>query len=289
MSDYLSRAAERVDGTNAAIRPVLPSLFDPDKGAAENVTAPLSFPEPLSKLEAEHVTHSGEKIASAVSGIQERVASVLALFPKTPAGTQTHRSEPVAKPTFADVPPARARSPSEQALEVNASSTASEVGWEKLSYPERSEMRPSVAGSSSAAEPSAKVKESLPPSRVTRLHVEAQPADKLPPKQPEPVRAKVGELVKRPKVGEPVRKDSPAVIPVTAVPRRRAAGFGPTRAPNPIRSDDRESSSERTIQVTIGRLEVRAVQSAPPATKPAPTKPRVSLEEYLRSRNRGVG
>ena len=49
------------------------------------------------------------------------------------------------------------------------------------------------------------------------------------------------------------------------------------------------SQSARIIRVTIGRVEVRAVHSAAPASKPAkPQPPKLSLEEYLRKRQRGA-
>ena len=43
-----------------------------------------------------------------------------------------------------------------------------------------------------------------------------------------------------------------------------------------------------TVQVTIGRIEVRAVQPPPaPPVPRAPVGPRISLDEYLRERNEG--
>jgi len=277
MSDYLSRAAERASGTNAVIRPALPSLFGPEKNTAENVAAVPSSLESRSNVEVEHASSTGKKIAGAVSGIQERVASVLALAPEAPTVTQADKSEPAPRPTFAAVPPAQALSESEQALELSASSTESEVRSEKSSLPERSDMRPRVAHPAPVAEPSGALNESSPRSGVTRSDSGVEPSVELPSKQPEPVRAKVGE---------PVKNDLPSAIPVTAIPRRRPASLRLTDTRNQVRSVDRESSSDRTIHVTIGRIEVRAMQSEPAPPKPAQPRPRISLEEYLRQRNR---
>ena len=48
------------------------------------------------------------------------------------------------------------------------------------------------------------------------------------------------------------------------------------------------SQSARIIRVTIGRVEVRAVHSPAPTPKPAKNRaPKLSLEEYLRKRERG--
>jgi hypothetical protein len=52
--------------------------------------------------------------------------------------------------------------------------------------------------------------------------------------------------------------------------------------------DQRSSKSAPTIRVTIGRIEVRAVQSPAPAPKPVKQRPpKLSLEDYLRKRARG--
>jgi hypothetical protein len=62
-------------------------------------------------------------------------------------------------------------------------------------------------------------------------------------------------------------------------PRRRK-DFAPVEKPS--------SQSARIIRVTIGRVEVRAVHSPAPASKQAkPRLPKLSLEDYLRKRQRG--
>jgi hypothetical protein len=52
----------------------------------------------------------------------------------------------------------------------------------------------------------------------------------------------------------------------------------------PIRSDNQP---QPTVQVTIGRIEVRAVQSPQSPTRPRPKTPVLSLDEYLRQRSQG--
>ncbi len=52
--------------------------------------------------------------------------------------------------------------------------------------------------------------------------------------------------------------------------------------------EERSSTSPPIIRVTIGRVEVRAIQSSPPAPKSAkPAPPKLSLEDYLHKRERG--
>jgi hypothetical protein len=66
--------------------------------------------------------------------------------------------------------------------------------------------------------------------------------------------------------------DGGAAFPF-ARPARREAGDGAATRP--------------VVQVTIGRVEVRAVPPPVPAASPEPVGPRVSLEEYLRERRGG--
>jgi hypothetical protein len=70
--------------------------------------------------------------------------------------------------------------------------------------------------------------------------------------------------------------------------------FSKTRASQSVRRkhfspvDQRSSGPAPIIRVTIGRVDVRAVQSPAPAPKRAkPRAPKLSLEDYLRKRERG--
>lgn len=70
--------------------------------------------------------------------------------------------------------------------------------------------------------------------------------------------------------------------------------FSKTRASRSMRRKDfspanqRSSKSPPIIRVTIGRVEVRAVQSPAPGPKQAkPRFPKLSLEDYLRKRAKG--
>lgn len=67
-------------------------------------------------------------------------------------------------------------------------------------------------------------------------------------------------------------------VPASA-PRRK--DFSPV--------EKRSSTSAQIIRVTIGRVEVRAVHSPTPTLKPAKKrKPKLSLEDYLQKRERGL-
>ena len=67
----------------------------------------------------------------------------------------------------------------------------------------------------------------------------------------------------------------------TRASQRRRKDFAPVAKPS--------SKSAQIIRVTIGRVEVRAVHSPAPAPKPAKNgPPKLSLEDYLRKRERGL-
>jgi hypothetical protein len=67
--------------------------------------------------------------------------------------------------------------------------------------------------------------------------------------------------------------------------------------PRPIQSrspkvfslvEQRSSTSPQIIRVTIGRVEVRAIQAPAPMPRPKkPSQPKLSLQEYLHKRERG--
>ena len=65
---------------------------------------------------------------------------------------------------------------------------------------------------------------------------------------------------------------APAIVPPNANPSEPAARETPPPTP--------------TIQVTIGRIEVRAAAPAPRASNARPTPPKLTLQEYLRDGGR---
>ncbi len=71
--------------------------------------------------------------------------------------------------------------------------------------------------------------------------------------------------------------------PVSPVPPR----LNPVSQPAFGESSNLRAAEAPTIQVTIGRIEVRATPPAAPVPKPRPASPTLSLDDYLRQRNEG--
>lgn len=91
---------------------------------------------------------------------------------------------------------------------------------------------------------------------------------------------------------------APAVTALPRVMKPEASGTGsvfvPSRIAPRIEVGDEQLTRKRrheqtqpTVHVTIGRLEVRAVQSSPPQPKPHTATPVMNLDDYLRRRSQG--
>jgi hypothetical protein len=236
MSDYLSRAAERVTSTNTTIRPVLP-LFDTEKSPSDATSMML-------ESRVEHSTASrsvdaAPPMGQLVSDVGKRVASVLALAPEHSGEVLTEE-----KQTASNLLPARGTSPAQDAPTKEDRQTRA--------IP----LRPTVTSAKSS------------PTR--------QPDDARAEQLPQPVRPRTID-----RASQRSRPDERVI----RFPHRRVAIPNQRRSTNSL-SDDNTSSTGPAIQVTIGRLEVRAIQQAPAPPTPASKSPRMSLEEYLRSENK---
>lgn len=88
---------------------------------------------------------------------------------------------------------------------------------------------------------------------------------------------------------------APLVPQISSSPALSSIGEGSSRSGEPSLQPNSlvmlPVSSPPTIQVTIGRIEVRAVTASPPPTRQraAPTPPQLSLQDYLKSRSGGNG
>jgi hypothetical protein len=335
MSDYLDRAIERETSTGLAVRPALPSLFEP--GPPSAITTPLETESPI---EPDPVRNTPDETNRKISPLQERLTEVDVLWTDPAAGApeQPRQSEETAGKSsagLADTP-------------ISPSTTAA-------FSTESSPAKPQLSEGAAAPKPAGRLASETPakPLRAATQEI-VRPAGGAPPRllqtateeivrptgvpQPSPIHPAAAQEVVRPvppspsaEVGavptideraapsptapvssargsrepsdkssvrsargssepEPATPPAPApltkvVVPVhTTIPHISPAPSGPDRA----RSADNNAFSPRSVHITIGRIEVRAVHPPPepvPRHRPAPAAPRISLEEYLKKRN----
>jgi hypothetical protein len=120
-----------------------------------------------------------------------------------------------------------------------------------------------------------------PPAPVPPVHAVEGPERLAPSPEPVPapatrVEPQVVNLPEEPPAGRGPQPGSPTVVPALPAPAPPAAPREEQQPPRPA------------INVTIGRVEVRAVFAPPPQPAPRPQPaPAMSLEEYLKQRDGG--
>ena len=259
MSDYLSRAAERASRTPTGVRPLLPSFSDWEKSPAGEVATTIRSAQPQEDLETKQRSNVEEETGRAVAELQARVTSILSLTPPdAPVERIATTESSIAQPRSGD-----------GGAEIRVRPRKVETPGRKSSRPP--ETRPQGAPPTSTTKRSAEPRDSTTDGESAPAHSAIEPPGKISP-QHSSVRARPAE---------------PARV-ISHVSRPRSALSPPMPTAHTVRRPDRESSSRPTIEVTIGRLEVRAVQSGPAPSQPRPKSSRISLEEYLRSRNGGA-
>jgi hypothetical protein len=279
VSDFLSRLAERSTGTPPALRPRVPSTFEPwsagDLGADPRAAA--AWPSAAQPTNAA----ASPPAATARPTREPPRASVTPPAPASPPAPAPPLDSDDRHPAAP-----RPRTPAPAPAPISAAAAAAEPSADAPPPP-----APAPAPRHHAPDLSP---EPLGPTRPT-------PAVAAPPRQPRrqgsappvpetaapaaaeaPLAARAASRAPRDDaVAEPWHAFEPPAGPPANVVQRGRARAGP--APTPGRAGD----GPLTVEVTIGRVEVRAAP-APPARagrRPAPG-PRVTLDEYLAERTR---
>jgi hypothetical protein len=312
MTDYLSRAVERETSAAPGVRPALPSLFEPGK-ASVNFTA-LETESPSDGDPSRIVP--GETNAE-VSSVHDSLAAVTALWTeaaaapepsgeievtarKTSAGfvdkavTLASVAIPQPKPDSSPQQPPRAAT-----AEPVVRPTAERVVRPTAEPVARPTAEPVARPTAEAAPrpPQAVPAEPLvrptPASRPSELPAAPALSERVPTPRPRPARTEPTARPMRESL-EPKPEPPPAVAPVTHIVAPAPATVSRV-SPAPSREQARnggaarnDASAPRAIHITIGRIEVRAVHppAEPAAPHPAPASSRITLEEYLKQRNR---
>jgi hypothetical protein len=323
MNDYLSRAVERETSAAPAVRPALPSLFEP--GPPSAIMTPLETESPT---EGEPSRSAPDETEPRISPLHEPLAAVNALWSDPAIG--------------APEPPRQKgkKAPGESSAGLVATPIApsTTAAFSTGSSPAKQQQSPDVSATEPAGRPTAETPPT--PRRAAATLGIVRPTGGAPPKplqaategivrpagvpQPRPIHPTAAQEVVRPVSESPSREvgavptiDERAATSPTAPPVRSARGSSEPKsatppAPAPLtkvvapahatiprispapssperaRSAD-NASSPRPVHITIGRIEVRAVHPPPePARhRPAPAAPKISLEEYLKQRNGG--
>lgn len=276
MSDYLSRVLERESSAAPAVRPALPSIFDP--GPASPLFAPLEMES------------SGDGDPSHNTGHETGAEIVSRPPPVTAAGTlRTEAVVPLGPPRKSKV------APGETFVRPVDAPVAPVVPAFPPELPLPRQPLPGAAAAQSVVRPGA---ETPPrPARAVAVKPIVRPAiDSAPDapgaalaageNRPSAASARSAREMPEPEPGmQPTPPD--AVSPALAtISRLFPAPASARRARNTPAGHD--AAASRPVHITIGRIEVRAVHSPPEPIpqRPAPAPAKISLDDYLR-RQRG--
>jgi hypothetical protein len=275
MSDYIGNLIARTVSPAAAVRPQLPSLFEPAPATRERVSWPAF--EQQSFVEQPPVTQASEKLAPMPLSIPTPRQSVF----REPEQTVPEISRPT---------------------KILETSQESEPAPPPPSIPRQSTLQKQSRIFSRREDgkvspgPQAAVQPRIFPRAAPTLHKD-EPSDST-RRRSDIIKSPVREVVASHEVSarEETRRSEPAVAskPVVVPELRKHellkwSGVQPVvpmvRSLPPIR---RLPPASPTINVTIGRVEIRAV--SPPAQQQAKPKPAtvLSLKDYLRQRSKGV-
>lgn len=295
MSDYLSNLVDRSLDRVDVIQPRLPSLFEPTQGIGSPITGLWQQPEPTAEVieqsvpEARNpypVTRKSSPIARIFDRVMARRSAESLINPNLPSlSSQTTEIE-VSQPLFRPQPESAQVGSVDRPDEPTSvpGSTLHPLSWQPQILD-----RQIAAGNVSIEQPEISTQPILDRDRrvehsinnpdrspklnptaisvqnpIDRIELSPLPTD-LTPSQNPPL---LGQMMERTTM-EQIRSVIPAIQPEVV--------SNPIPAPVP------------TIQVTIGRIEVRATTApATPAATTARSKPPVmSLDEYLHQRGGG--
>jgi hypothetical protein len=319
MADFFTRLAERALGIALTIEPMLASMFEPEPASVEDTPLEIVLDEAEPDEQAaalqDEIPSPGDP-SSQVAVPSVRSLPQVAARPQSAGPTMSSSREPAMPPALSPLPPHAARTRG-RTLEQAAASPAHLPGSEApfnlaradrqadatLSpslprvYATRSEFQPVQSGYRNEYIPGKSLQ------RQANLPTLAEPVAgsraELPARPPLPASMVAQQMVLTPTM--------PPVKTRLHMPERTGSSLGRNSEalPRLARSSSRKDVARKellfestreppgatsAIQVTIGRIEVRAttVPAAEPEKKaPAPSSPVMSLDDYLQSRTKG--
>jgi hypothetical protein len=291
MRDYLSRLAGRVRHVTPALQPLLPSFFEPAKVAVSS-GPPVQPSEIEQSLIAE--IQAAPIDATPNAGVPSRRSPLDPPSIVSDGPAEKRQFESPVRTTVRDVLQAARTQPQEVALEN------SDLG-ERSKSPTPPNVEPSVMSVRLRSQEERKSDRpaAFPPGQEERLPAPPlTPTTRITAPTPKPKDVSIEPIrppVARQQRGSPVNPSRPVEIrsvepvnvqPVTAAkpvtsPPQTSLGRKPAEAQTKLVSP---VATAPEIHVTIGRIEVRAINS-PASIQAPPRKPELSLDDYLRTRN----
>jgi len=255
MADFLFRLAQRAMGSAPLVQPRTDSRF--------------AFAE--------------TGVGVAVEENDDAQVSSTAVEPRTARGEDAERRAPQ---------PARGPQTTEPAVPVAEPPVSVSQSWATGVEPQTPDRKPRAT---------APVERSAPMVRRAAVAQRARAVESVKPAPAEPARRTETTVV----ANEEQRPTGASDNTVQAAGNRHSKGADSGKPAPPVArtrpvlrssalferspGDGRRETAESrpVIHVTIGRVEVRAVQPAPSPARPSTPKPKLALEEYLRQRDEG--
>ena len=311
MNNYLTNIAARIRVTAPAVRPRLGGHFEPSSVSVENANSlPRIFTEP-SDMDEKRVQMGIEAANPRDFGTRAEKSLEVGLqldHPTTPAPAVKFEAtiappvtNAIAEPAPTDRVPVQqiAAESSRQNKTVEKQSVGNVIGVTEK-HEARSEVR-----DESATQYWPKPRFEEPVHRSSRVrHQKAEStgptvAPAVDPGKPLVEREKI--VIREQAIPDQSRINAPAAKPpATPVSSDIENGDSKThtivhskiaplkdRQPEPVYTNRRAGQPQPTIHVTIGRVEVRAVQSSPAQTKSRTPTPVMNLDDYLKRRSQG--
>ena len=311
MSDFLTNLAVRDSRSAEVIRPRLPSLFEPPR-LAERLPAPAKSvdweenretfegttePSEAATVPARGPSPADERLAGrrvqSRLAVPQRAHDVPGPVPTTLARSGETGPDPIRPQTR----------PADQAVESPPNSPQTLVPRSSTETPVRRSSSQTPLPESSTQTP---VRESSTRTPVREFLVATTPTDTARNEgdrsQPGPSADRATPVTETRKslssgqepsegsasstiVSPSLQADQIAQL-VKSIVQRRIASH--SEDPKPGTLPSRSNQPEPAIQVTIGRIEVRATREQQPAPRERAVSPVMSLEDYLRSRQKRV-
>jgi hypothetical protein len=268
-----------------------PNSYASPRHTAGPVETVREAPPPKAARLVETQTASRESISPPIDAAATEVASErptpraprdFAVVPRTPPA---HDSSPLHEPE-------RLAAPASDSVEAPTRARRADVFAEVFDEGDRE--RTSAIAPRAAVEPRAERIKTKSPTTVVDTEVVPQPRASKPSQPSETLTGAEAESLAV-EVSQPLKATASAEVrPVSArpsAPNARAALSAPGDFTVPVaaREGRAQTQQQPTIEVTIGRIEVRAV--TPPAPQPQPRQrqapPKMSLDDYLRAQGGG--